>query len=203
MNDRKRFAPATARNREAILDVLREWIAPGAAVLEIASGTGEHAVFLAPRLEVASWQPTDPEADSRASIDAWRDESGVETVRPSLALDVTQPWPAFDAKPDAIVCVNMIHISPWGVTSALFDGASAALSASGVLYLYGPYKRDGRHTSPSNESFDASLRARNAEWGVRDLGDVTLAARARGFELARVTEMPANNLSVIFTRGPT
>ena len=212
MDDLRRFAPATARNREPILDVLRRFVAPGANVLEIASGTGEHAVFLAPRLEVASWQPTDRDADSRRSIDAWRmhaapgapaDQDGhIERILPALDLDVTShPWPPLPTRPDLIMCVNMIHISPWRACEGLLDGAAGLLAPGKLLFLYGPYRREGKHTAPSNEAFDASLRSRNPEWGVRNLEDVVIAAADRGFTLTEVVEMPANNLSVILTRS--
>ncbi len=204
MTDARRFAPATGRNREPILEVLRRWVRPAANVLEIASGTGEHAVFLAPRLEVATWQPSDPDADSRASIDAWRFHENVPSMLPALDLDVLRtPWPGLVATPDVVTCVNMIHISPWRAALALFDRAAEILGPRGVLYLYGPYRRGGRHTAPSNEAFDASLRARNPEWGVRDLEDVIAAAKDCGFELGAgesVVEMPANNLSVVLVR---
>ncbi len=201
MNDLRRFAPATARNRDPILEVLRRVVSPGANVLEIASGTGEHAVFLAPRLQVASWQPTDPDAESRRSIDAWRTQARAERVLPALDLDVTfQPWPPLQASPDVITCVNMIHISPWIACEALFEGAAGLLAPGKVLYLYGPYRRGGAHTAPSNEAFDASLKARNPEWGVRDLEEVEQTGARHGFVLRDVVEMPANNLSVIFER---
>jgi len=194
-----RHAPATARNRDPILAVLERWVQPGATVLEIASGTGEHATFLGERLPVASWQPTDPDAASRASVDAWRKELEAKHVLPALALDVTRrPWPVTQA--DVVVCINMIHISPFEACLALLDGARDVLAPGGLLYLYGPYRRGGAHTAPSNEAFDASLRARNPAWGVRDLEVVTGEARARGLELAELVEMPANNLSVILRR---
>lgn len=203
MSDARRFAPATARNRDSILEVLRGLAPPGAHVLEIASGSGEHAIYLAPRLEVASWQPTDLDPDARASIDAWRADAGDARVLPALALDVTErPWPALASAPDVIVCANMIHIAPPEACEALLDGAADALAPGGFLYLYGPYRRGGRHTAPSNEAFDASLRARNPAWGVRDLEHVTAMAGARGLELAGVVEMPANNLSVVLKRAP-
>jgi len=202
MNDARRFAPATTRNREPILDVLRRFVLPGANVLEIASGTGEHAVFLAPRLQVASWQPTDPDADCRRSIDAWRAHAKVERVLPALDLDVTfHPWPPLTTPPDVITCVNMIHIAPWSACEGLLDGAMALLAPGKLLYLYGPYRRGGAHTAPSNEEFDASLRSRNPEWGVRDLEEVENAAARRGFSLVEVTAMPANNFSVLFRRA--
>ncbi|MDF2692366.1 MAG: hypothetical protein K0S65_749 [Labilithrix sp.] len=203
MNDARKFAPATARNREPILDVLKRRVPAGANVLEIASGTGEHAVFLAPRLAVASWQPSDPDEESRRSIDAWRVHERAEQVLPALDLDVlASTWPEPSARPDIVTCVNMIHISPWRACLALLDHASALLEPGKLLYLYGPYRRDGRHTAPSNEAFDASLRSRNPEWGVRDLEEVVEAAAARGFALVEVVEMPANNLSVLFERRP-
>jgi Protein of unknown function (DUF938) len=202
VNDARRFAPATARNREPILEVLRRFVPAGSNVLEIASGTGEHAVFLAPRLDVSSWQPSDPDAESLRSIDAWRAHTNAERVRPAIELDVTsRPWASLMPRPDVVTCVNMIHIAPWRACLGLLDGASLLLGPGDVLYLYGPYRRDGRHTAPSNEAFDASLRSRNAEWGVRDLEEVTKAAAARGFALAEVVEMPANNLSFVLKRG--
>jgi hypothetical protein len=204
MTDPRRFAPATARNREPILEVLRRFVPARADVLEIASGSGEHAIFLAPRLEVESWLPTDPDPDARASIDAWRRTSPDDRIRPAMELDVTRrPWPALPTKPNVVLCVNMIHIAPWAACEALLAGAADLLHAAGstgLLYLYGPYKRGGRHTAPSNEAFDASLRSRNPEWGVRDLDDVITGAAACGFELADVVEMPSNNLSVVFRR---
>jgi hypothetical protein len=198
MEDPRRFAPATARNREPILEVLRRFVLPGANVLEIASGSGEHAIYLAPRLEVASWQPTDLDPTARASIEAWRTHSEATRVWPAIELDVTRrPLPALHVAPDVLVCINMIHISPWSACEGLLDGAAELLRPDGVLYLYGPYHRDGRPTAPSNEAFDASLRARNPEWGVRDLEAVANAAAQRGLRLVDVVEMPANNLSVI------
>lgn len=201
--DPRRFAPAAARNREPILEVLRRFVSGGSHVLEIASGSGEHAVFLAPALDVASWQPTDPDPDARASIDAWRAVAGDARVRPAKALDVTcLPWPAPDDPPDVVVCINMIHIAPWAACEGLFAGAAAVLRDRpfSLVYLYGPYRRGGAHTAPSNEAFDASLRWRNPEWGVRDLEAVTATAEAHGFEIAEVVPMPANNFSVVFRR---
>lgn len=192
----KRTAPATARNREPILAVLARVVPDGARVLEIASGTGEHAVFLAARLPVATWQPSDPDADARASVEAWRLEAGAERVLPPVALDVcASPWPI--ARADVVVCINMLHISPWSATEGLMQGAAALLPAGGVLYLYGPYRRGGAHTAESNAAFDASLRARDPAWGVRDLEAVVAEAARRGFELSEIAEMPANNLSVV------
>ena len=208
MSDARRFAPATARNREPIGEVLARVAPPRARVLEIASGTGEHAVFLAERLSVASWQPTDPDAPSRASIDAWRaaaSEAVRDRLRPAEALDVhASPWPPFAHDVDLVVCINMVHISPWTATAALMRGAAETLARGGVLYLYGPYRRGGAHTSESNAAFDASLRARDASWGVRDLEAVVSEAERRGFALhpdEGVVAMPANNLSVVLVRA--
>ncbi len=204
--DPRRFSASTARNREPILEVLRRYVSPGAHVLEIASGSGEHAVFLAPALDVASWQPTDPDPEARASIDAWREVAGDARVRPAMALDVTcLPWPALENTPDVVVCINMIHIAPWAACEGLFAGAAGALRdrPSALVYLYGPYRRGGAHTAPSNEAFDASLRARNPAWGVRDLEAVTETAASQGFELVDVVPMPANNFSVLLRRTET
>lgn len=195
--DARRFAPATLRNREPILEVLRRFVPSGARVLEIAAGSGEHAGFFAARLPVVEWQPTDPDPDSRASIDAWRDHFGVEALRPALALDVTaDPWPVAHA--DAVVCINMIHISPWAATQSLMHGAARVLEPRGALFLYGPYRRFGAHTSASNEAFDASLRARDPSWGVRDLEEVTRVAEGAGLMFEELVAMPANNFSVVF-----
>ncbi len=196
----RRSAEATQRNREPIRAVLAQHLAAGARVLEIASGTGEHAVFLAPALAVARWQPSDPSPAARDSIDAWRAETGDARVLPALDLDLLRPpWPAVEA--DTIVCVNMVHISPWAATLALLGLARATLPPGGLLYLYGPYRRDEVATAPSNEAFDASLRARDPAWGLRRLEDVTAAAEAEGLERRAVVEMPANNLSVVFVRA--
>jgi SAM-dependent methyltransferase len=202
MPDLRRFAPATARNRDPILEVLRRHVAPGARVLEIASGSGEHAIDLAPALAVASWQPTDRDPDARASIDAWREHAGpaAAVVLPATELDVLR-WRPAEAAFDVVVCINMIHIAPVEAALAALEGAAQALRPGGVLYLYGPYRRDGRHTAASNEAFDASLRARDPSWGVRDLEWVTSSAASHGLELVEVTPMPANNLSVVLRRG--
>lgn len=195
------FAPATARNREPILRVLSRphlWPAGPARVLEIASGSGEHAVYFVEHLSDVAWQPSDASAEARESIAEWTAFSGVENVAPPLELDVERrPWPVM-ARFDLIFCANMIHIAPWSSCVALLEEAPLHLVPRGVLFLYGPYKRGGEHTAPSNEEFDRSLRARDPRWGVRDLDDVTDVARANGLVLEEVVEMPANNLSVIF-----
>lgn len=202
----RRHAPATERNREPILAVLREVLPATGLVLEIASGTGEHARHFAGRLPGIVWQPSDPDPENRASIAAWMaadpeegDRDGGGTLRAALPIDVHDAdWGVERA--DAVVCINMIHIAPWSACLALFRGAAALLPAEAPLCLYGPFMRDGVHTAPSNASFDESLRRRNPDWGIRDLGAVEIAAGEHGFALDRVVEMPANNLSVVFRR---
>ncbi|TXI86792.1 MULTISPECIES: DUF938 domain-containing protein [unclassified Cupriavidus] len=197
--DARRMAPATERNREPILAVLREVLPATGTVLEIASGTGQHAVHFAAALPGVTWQPSDPDAASRASIAAWTAHAGLTNVRAPLALDVrVQPWGLEQA--DAMVCINMIHISPWASAEALFAGAGAVLSAGGVLYLYGPYRRDGAHTAPSNAAFDAQLRAANPEWGVREMEAVIALGAAQGLRCDAPIPMPANNFSLVFRR---
>jgi len=208
-DDARLFASATDRNREPILAVLERMLAPrdGARgpdgdVLEIASGTGQHAVFFAARLSGLTFQPSDPDAERRASIAAWVAESRVGNVRAPLALDVTsETWPV-ERPVVAILCINMIHISPWEATLGLMRGAARWLAAGAPLYLYGPFMREGRHTAPSNAAFDADLRARDSRWGVRNLETVRDVAREHGFALDAVVEMPTNNLSVVFRRSP-
>jgi SAM-dependent methyltransferase len=200
VHDDRRFAPATQRNREAILDVLKKVVEPCAHVLEIASGSGEHAVFLAPRLDAGTWQPTDPDPEARTSIDAWRAWEKDPRVLAAVDLDVmTKPWPV--TKADVVVCINMIHISPWKATVAMLAGSGRILPAGGILYLYGPFRRNGMSTADSNEAFDQSLRARNEEWGVRDMEDVAEEALENGLVLEDTIAMPANNLSLVFRRA--
>lgn len=197
--DPRLFAAATARNREPILSVLQRVVPERARVLEIAAGTGEHACFFAERLPVAEWQPTDPDAASRASIDAWRAHLGATRVLPALELDVErEPWPV--SRADVVVCINMIHISPWQSTLALLAGTARVLPPGGVLFAYGPFRRSGAHTAPSNAEFDASLRARDPRWGVRDLEAIEAAALEEGLSLEEVLAMPANNFSLILRR---
>jgi hypothetical protein len=195
----KRHAPATARNREPILAVLRQVLPARGTVLEIASGTGEHAVYFARELPHLTWQPSDPSAEARTSIAAWAAEARLPNLRPPLAIDATG---GNFAVPDlaAILAINMVHISPWSATEGLVAGAGAALPTRGILLLYGPYKQDGRHTAPSNAAFDAELRAEDPSWGVRDLEAVTELAGAAGLVLDRIVQMPANNLCLAFRR---
>jgi hypothetical protein len=200
MTDARRYAPATERNREPILAVLRRILPEMGVVLEIASGTGEHAVYFARYLPLLIWQPSDPDASSRASIDAWAAGAGRPNLRAALALDAAaSEWPV--TKADAIVCINMVHISPWSATEGLMAGAERLLPAGGTLFLYGPYRRQGVPTAPSNEAFDMNLRSRDPDWGLRDLEDVVALATQHGLALQNVIDMPANNLSVIFQRA--
>jgi SAM-dependent methyltransferase len=195
--DARRFAPAAARNREPILDVLRAHLPASGTALEIASGSGEHAVAFAAAFPTLVWQPSDPDPANRASIAAWIAAEGTPNLLPPIDLDATaEIWPLATA--DAVVCINMIHIAPWAACLGLLRGAARLLAPGGLLYLYGPFKRDGMHTAPLNEAFDESLRARDPAWGVRDLGEVCQAAE--GFALAATVAMPANNLSVLFRR---
>ena len=176
----RQHAPAAERNREPILAVLRRVLPASGVVLEIASGTGQHVTHFAAALPELVWQPSDPAADARASIAAWTAHAGLTNVRAPLELDVERtPWGLDSAQ--AVLCINMIHISPWTATQALFDGASRLLDSGGVLYLYGPYRRHGAHTSPSNEAFDQQLRSRNPAWGVRNMEAVVALGEAQGF----------------------
>ena len=199
-SDARLHAPAIARNREPILAVLRQHLPARGLVLEVASGSGEHTVHFARAFPGLDFQPSDPDRQARASIDAWRDEAGLQNIRPALALDAAaETWPLSEA--DAVLCINMIHIAPWEAAVGLVRGAAALLRVDCMLYLYGPFRRDGAHTAPSNAAFDRSLRARDASWGVRDLEAVAALARTHGFTAPIVEAMPANNLSLIFKKG--
>lgn len=197
--DERRTAPATERNREPILAVLREELPGSGLVLEVASGTGEHAVHFARALPGLVWQPSDPSPDALRSIAAWSAAGGLDNVLPPLALDAAAPlWPIDRA--DALVCINMVHISPWAATEGLMQGAGRLLSAGAPLCLYGPYRRAGQPIAPSNAAFDSDLRSRNPDWGLRDLEAVAILAEAQELRLERVVEMPANNLTVVFRK---
>ncbi|MDG1065013.1 MAG: DUF938 domain-containing protein [Luminiphilus sp.] len=198
-------SPAAERNRQFIVDVLENVLPDTGTVLEIASGTGQHAVYVAPKLSPRVWQPSDCYRDSLNMINDWSHAEPSANLRDPVLLDVLdQPWPvetqAMTPAISAIVAINMIHIAPWRCCEALLDGAQRILPPSGVLYLYGPFKERGEHTSPSNAAFDHSLKSRNSEWGIRDLEQVTLTAAARQLVLIEVIPMPANNLSVVFKR---
>ena len=195
----KLHAPATARNRDAILAVLREELPPCGLVLEVASGSGEHAIHFAAAFPELDWQPSDPDPAALASIAAWREEAGLANLRPPIRLDAVAAWPVRHA--DAILCINMVHISAWEATLGLLRGAGEALAPGGLLYLYGPYLRDDVDTAPSNLAFDMSLRARDPRWGLRRVEDVIVAAEIEGLRFDRLVEMPANNLSLLFRRN--
>lgn len=193
----RRHAPATQRNRDPILAVLQRVLPAAGVVLEIAAGTGEHAAHFARGLPGVVWQPTDVDPTALPSIASWCE--GIPNVRPPLVLDVTRAeWPVERA--DAVVCVNMLHIAPWAAGEAMLRGAGRLLPAGGVLYLYGPYRRDGGHTAPSNAAFDDTLRGQDPSWGVRDLETVVATAASAGLVHVETTAMPANNLSVVFRR---
>ncbi len=198
-------SPAAERNRQFIVDVLERTLPDTGMVLEVASGTGQHAVYAAPKLSPRVWQPSDCYRDSLNMINDWSNAEPSTNLRAPLLLDVLeQPWPvetqAMTPAISAMVAINMIHIAPWRCCEALLDGAQRILPPCGVLYLYGPFKQKGEHTSPSNADFDHSLKRRNLEWGIRDLEEVTLTAAERQLELIEVIPMPANNLSVVFKR---
>lgn len=199
MADARLNAPAALRNRDLILEILRAYLPPQGLVLEIASGSGQHCIRFGEGLPHHVIQPSDPNREARASINAWITESGAANVRQALAIDAAEDvWPIKTA--DAILCINMIHIAPWRAACGLFAGGAKLLPSGAPLYLYGPFKRNGRHIAPSNEAFDASLRHENPEWGVRDLEAVVALATSCGFEAPKIIEMPANNLSLVFHR---
>jgi SAM-dependent methyltransferase len=198
--DGRLYHAHVARNRQPILDVLARVLPRGALVLEIASGSGEHAVFFAQHLPLVRWQPTDTDGGALASIAAHRAGAALPNLLEPLHLNAAaQRWPVESA--DALVCNNMIHITPWRITEGLMAGAGRTLPNGGILYLYGPYRVEGHHTAPSNADFDAWLKAQNPEWGIRDLAEVAALAQRHGLELTETVAMPANNLSVIFRRG--
>jgi SAM-dependent methyltransferase len=200
ISDPRQYRPHVARNRDPILEVLQRVLPPSGLVLEVASGSGEHLAYFAAKLPSLSWQPTDPDREALASAAAHRAAAGTPNLLAPLPLDVTaERWPIERA--DVVMCCNMIHIAPWAACEGLVAGAARTLAPGGLLYLYGPYQIGGEHTAPSNRDFDLDLRARNPEWGIRDLGDVTTLAKGHGFKLAETARMPANNLSVIFRRG--
>lgn len=193
------LSPAVARNRDPILAVLRRYLPAQGTLLEIAAGTGEHAAYFAPQFPRLTWQPTDVDPDALASIEAHRARANAPNLCAPIELDVTAPvWPMTRA--DAVLSINMIHISPWAAAQGLMAGAARLLPAGGVLYLYGPFKENGEHTAPSNAAFDESLHARDPAWGVRDIGDVRALAASHGFDFVECVAMPANNLSLVFRR---
>lgn len=196
----KQSAPAASRNREPIAQILDQELPERGLVLEIASGTGEHAIHFAERFPKLEWQPSDPDAAARRSIAAWRMESGLGNLREPLALDAASAdWPAERA--DALLCINMVHISPWPATEGLFGAAERLLPQGAPLILYGPYLEEGVATAPSNLTFDASLRSRNPDWGLRDVAALDRLAAATSMTRTRRVAMPANNLVLIYRRN--
>lgn len=196
----KRHAPATLRNRDAIAAVLGDWLPASGTVLEVASGSGEHAVHFAAAFPKLGWQPSDPDPAALASIAAWCAEAGLPNIAAPLHLDASAPdWPLGHA--DALLCINMVHISPWAATLGLFAGAARLLGPGAPLILYGPYIEAAVATADSNLAFDASLRSRNPAWGLREVKAVVDAAARHGFRFAERRAMPANNLMLLFRKS--
>ena len=195
----KSFAPAAERNRQPLLDVLRRVLPPAGLVLEVASGSGQHAIFFTEHLPALRWLPSDASSEALESIGAWVDEANRENLLAPIELDVCWPeWPLMEA--DALVCINMIHVSPWETTEALFRGAGKLLAGGSSLITYGPYRLHGQHTATSNVAFDESLRSRDARWGVRDIDQLSELGRKTGFALEERVDMPANNMTLMWTR---
>ena len=193
-----RSAPAAERNKTPIRTVLERVLPRQGVVLEIASGTGQHVVHFAATLPDLVWQPSDPDPEARASIAAHAEATGLSNILAPIDLDASHPRWRVD-RADAIICINMVHIAPWAAAEGLVAGAARVLPPGGVLFLYGPFRRHGYHTAPSNEAFDADLRRRDPQWGIRDLESVTRLAESHGLSLQEIVEMPANNCSVIYT----
>jgi hypothetical protein len=195
----RRSAPAALRNREPIADVLETWLPSSGIVLEIASGTGEHAVYFAQRFPGLEWQPSDLHPDALASIRGWRAEGGLPNVREPLVIDASAPdWPI--ARADAVLSINMVHISPWASALGLLDGAARVLAPGAPLILYGPWFKDDLPTAPSNLDFNSDLKRRDSEWGLRRVEDFAAAAEDRGLRLIETRAMPANNLMLLLGR---
>lgn len=200
--DPRLHSPAAERNKDPILDVLTELLRPRCRVLEVASGSGQHVVHFARALPDVCFQPTDVDEAALASLRAYVDDAALPNLLSPRALDVARlPWGAFAF--DAVLAINLIHIAPLEVTHALFEGADAGLGPEGIVVLYGPYRRGGAHTAPSNAAFDAALRERDPRYGIRDLEEVTTIAGGRGFSAPTVFAMPANNLTLVFRRAAT
>lgn len=195
----RRSAPAALRNREPIAEVLREWLPDSGLVLEIASGTGEHAAYFAEAFPKLDWQPSDVHPDALGSIAGWRFESGLSNLREPILIDAASAdWPIERA--DAVLSINMAHISPWSASLGLIDGAARLLPAGGPLILYGPWLKDDVDTAPSNLAFDSDLKRRNAEWGLRRVEQFADAAEEKGLSFADWRAMPANNLMLLFRK---
>jgi len=200
VTDQRRSAPHVARNAAPIVEVLAGVLPARGLVLEVASGSGEHVLHFARAFPKLLWQPSDPEPVAVRSIEAWRVEAGLFNLLSAISLDArAAAWPV--PRADAILCLNMVHISPWAATIGLMRGAGRLLEAGAPLYLYGAYRQAGVETAPSNEAFDESLKARNPDWGLRDLDDVVAEGEKEGLRLESVTPMPANNLSVVFRKA--
>ena len=198
--DVRKHAPATLRNRGAIAECLRGILPPSGLVLEIASGTGEHLIHFAARFPHLHWQPSDYDEAGLTSILAWSEEAALPNILPPVRIDASaRQWPV--SRADAILCINMIHIAPWAAAQGLMAGAARTLEVGGILYLYGPYVEAGVPTAPSNLEFDASLKSRNTEWGLRSVEEVISLATEHGLGCESRTSMPANNLSLVFKRG--
>lgn len=196
----RRSAPAALRNREPIGDVLESWLPQEGLALEIASGTGEHAVYFAERFPALVWQPTDIHEDALRSIAAWRDAAGLSNLKSPMVLDASAPdWPI--GKADAILSINMVHISPWASALGLLDGAARLLEEGAPLICYGPWLKDDIETAPSNLEFDRNLKSRDPEWGLRRVEDFQAEAVKRGLVLEEVRSMPANNVMLLFRRS--
>ena len=195
----RRSAPAALRNREPIADVLAGWLPPGGTVLEIASGTGEHAVFFARRFPALEWQPSDIHADALGSIRAWREKSGLPNVREPLLLDASSKNWAID-RADAVISINMVHISPWSSALGLLDGSARLLATGAPLIMYGPWLKNDTSTAASNLAFDADLKRRDPQWGLRRVEDFMAEAEPRGFSCESIRQMPANNLMLLLRR---
>ena len=199
-HDSRRSAPAALRNREPIAQVLAQWLPKSGFVLEIASGTGEHSTFFAERFPALQWQPSDIHPDALRSIMAWQSQAGLPNLHEPIELDAASAnWPVASA--DAIVSINMVHISPWNSAIGLLAGAARILPRGGALILYGPWLSDRIDTAPSNMEFDADLRRRDPAWGLRTVEEFASQATARGLELAEERSMPANNLMLLFRKG--
>ncbi|GAA0472511.1 DUF938 domain-containing protein [Parasphingorhabdus litoris] len=196
----EKHAPATLRNRDAIVQVLRGILPDSGTVLEIASGTGEHAVYFGEKFPGLTWQPSDPDPDGCRSVAAWTKRAGVGNVLPPLQLDAeAASWDI--EKPATILCINMVHIAPWEASIGLFEKAAKLLSPGRSLYLYGPYFRGDAPTAQGNLDFDRSLKSRDLRWGIREVDDMDGLAKENGFTRTDLVEMPANNLSLLYRRN--